>query len=139
MHGVLDYYGRWFFRKNIFKFDYINSGVLLLNLKEIKKTGLFKNARHMCQTKKMFMPDQSALNKIAKSKRIMPRKYNEQRRLQEDTVLQHFTTSFRLFPIAHPLKVKPWNIEKVHKKLKLTEYDDILNKFTVFYEKMVLS
>ena len=39
--GVLDYYGKWFFKNNIFKFDYLNSGVLLLNLSKIKETKLF--------------------------------------------------------------------------------------------------
>ena len=40
--GVLDYYGSWFFRNNIFKRDYLNSGVLLMNMVQLKKTGLLK-------------------------------------------------------------------------------------------------
>lgn len=127
--GVLDYYGKWFFRKNIFHMDYMNSGVLLLNMKEIRRTGLFSRCRRMCREKKMFMPDQSAINMLAGGKKRMPRKYNEQRKLQEDTVLQHFTTSFRLFPWLHTLTVKPWQIEKVHSELKLYEYDDILEEY----------
>lgn len=127
--GVLDYYGKWFFRNNFFKFDYLNSGVLLLNLKKIKETGLFKNSRKRCIQKEMFMPDQSAINKICKFKKIMPRKYNEQRRLKKDTVLQHFTTSFRLFPYFRAVTIKPWQVEKVHKYLKNFEYDDILLKY----------
>lgn len=110
---------------------------MLLNLVKIKETGLFKNARKMCQETKMFMPDQSALNKIALRKKIMPRKYNEQRRLRKDTVLQHFTTSFRLFPILHTVTVKPWNIEEVHNRLKLTEYDNILEEYCKFYNSML--
>ena len=131
--GVLDYYGKWFFRKNIFKFDYINSGVLLLNMTKIKQTGLFKKARKMCEEKKMFMPDQSALNKISVSKKILPRKYNEQRKLHKDTVLQHFSTTFRLFPILHTVTIKPWNIEQVHNILKINEYDDILEEYLRLY------
>lgn len=133
--GCLDYYGKWFFKKNIFKFDYLNSGVLLLNLNKIKKTGLFANARKLCQTKKMFMPDQSALNKLSNYKKIEPRKYNEQRKLQEDTVFHHFTTSFRFFPLLHKLTIKPWQIEKVHNKLKIFEYDDILEEYKSQKEK----
>lgn len=128
--GVLDYYGRWFFRRNIFKLDYLNSGVLLLNLAKIRETGLFKKCRERCQSKKMFMPDQSAINKLSQSKKIYPRKYNEQRRLHPDTVFQHFTTSFRLFPWVHTVTVKPWQTEKVHKILKLYEYDDLLNEYS---------
>ena len=109
---------------------------MLLNLEKIKETGLFKKSRKVCQEKKMFMPDQSSLNKIAINKKIMPRKYNEQRKLQKDTVLQHFTTSFRLFPILHTVTVKPWNIEELHDKLKITEYDDILEDFCNFYKSM---
>ena len=127
--GVLDYYGRLFFRRNIFKMDYINSGVLLLNMKKIREEGLFLKCRKMCREKKMFMPDQSAINKLSVSKRIHPRRYNEQRKLHTDTVMQHFTTGFRFFPWLHTLTVKPWQVEKVHSKLKLYEYDDILENY----------
>ena len=133
MHGVLDFYGRWFFRKNFFKFDYINSGVLLLNIDEIKKTKLFEKARKMCIEEKMFMPDQSALNKLAQNKKICQRKYNEQRRLKKDTVMQHFTTTFRLFPYFHHITLKPWEIDRVHNEYKIFEYDDILKEYERIY------
>jgi lipopolysaccharide biosynthesis glycosyltransferase len=129
--GVLDYYGRWFFRRNILHWDYQNSGVLLLNLQMIRKTGLFKKCRQLCAAKKMFMPDQSALNKLAVAKKKLPRRFNEQRRLHRDTVFQHFTTSFRLFPWFHAMTVKPWQIEKVHSQLKLHEYDELLAEYSL--------
>ncbi len=127
--GVLDYYGSWFFRRNVFRRDYLNSGVLLLNMKKIRETGLFMRCRSICETKKMFMPDQSAINKLAARKKICPRRYNDQRRLHEDTVLQHFSTTFRFFPWIHTLTVKPWEVEKVHSVLKLHEYDDLLAEY----------
>ncbi len=130
--GVYDYYGKWFFRNNLLHMDYLNSGVLLLNMEMIKETGLFAKCRAMCRDKKMFMPDQSAINKLATTKVIDKRKYNEQRKLHEDTVLQHFTTSFRFFPLLHTLTVKPWQINEMHKKLKLHEYDDILNEYSIY-------
>ncbi|MCB7112443.1 glycosyltransferase, partial [Agathobacter rectalis] len=34
--GVLDHYGKWFFHHQMRMADYINSGILLLNLPEIK-------------------------------------------------------------------------------------------------------
>lgn len=129
MLGVLDYYGKWFFKNNILKFDYINSGVLLLNLSKIKQTKLFQKARKMCQNKKMFMPDQSSINKLAIHKKIEPRKFNEQRKLKENTVFQHFTTSFRFFPWFRIVTIKPWHIEEVHNRLKIFEYDDILGEY----------
>lgn len=127
--GVLDHYGKWFFKKNIFKMDYINSGVLLLNLTKIKETGLFKKCRKMCQEEEMFMPDQSAINRLASSKKIVSRKYNEQRKVHKDTVFQHFTTSFRFFPWFHTLTIKPWQIDRMHEELNITEYDDILEEY----------
>lgn len=127
--GVLDYYGRWFFRKNIFKMDYLNSGVLLLNMRKIHESGLFRKCREMCVCEKMFMPDQSAINKLANKKIIRDRRFNEQRKLHKNTVRQHFTTSFRFFPWFHSLTVKPWQIERVHEILKIFEYDNLFTQY----------
>lgn len=127
--GVLDHYGKWLFRNQSMRLSYINSGVLLLNLDRIRATGLFIDCRILCRVQKMFMPDQSALNKLAFATRIAPRRFNEQRRLRPDTVFQHFTTSFRFFPWIHTLTVKPWQVDLVHRKLKLHEYDDLLAQY----------
>ena len=130
--GVPDYYGRWFFRRNLFRMDYLNSGVLLLNLPRIRQTGLFAKCRARCAETKMFMPDQSPINKLSLCKKQMPRRYNEQRRLHGDTVFQHFTTSFRFFPWFHAVSVKPWQTERMHSVLKLHEYDCLLAEFTAW-------
>ena len=45
--AVKEKYGCWLIRP-----DYINAGMLLLNIKEIKKTGLLQKARKLIQTKK---------------------------------------------------------------------------------------
>ncbi|MBE6734744.1 MAG: glycosyltransferase family 8 protein [Ruminococcaceae bacterium] len=127
--GTLDYYGRWFFRNNIMKMDYLNSGVLLLNMDKIRQTSLFTRCRQRCKEKQMFMPDQSALNKLAVSKKILPRKFNEQRKIRSDTILQHFTTSFRFFPYIRTVTVKPWQIDKVRSVLGLDCYDELYNRF----------
>jgi len=129
--GVLDYWGRFFFH-NVHEhkmLDYLNSGVLLINMDEIKKTNLFAKVRHMMQGKRMFLPDQSAINKLATKKKIAPRRFNEQYHLRDDTVIQHFTTSFRFKPYFHTQTVKPWDVERVHSVLKLHEYDNILNEY----------
>ncbi len=126
--GVLDYYGSWFFKEHKTEFgrEYLNSGMLLLNMAEIRRTGLFAAARQMCRTKRMFLPDQSALNHLVTEKRIVARKYNEQHAAEPDTVFQHFTTSFRFFPWVHTVTIKPWQIDQVHSVLGIHEYDDIL-------------
>jgi hypothetical protein len=95
----------------------------------IRKTGLLLKCRRLCAEKKMFMPDQSALNKLAIAKKVLPRHFNEQRKLQKGTVLQHFSTTFRLFPWFHAVTVKPWEIEKVHSHLKLHEYDELYDEY----------
>ena len=136
--GVLDYYGSWFFRRRIFSRYYLNSGVLLLNMPEIRRTGLFSRCRKRCAENKMFMPDQSALNKLSDKKIILPRIYNEQRKLHDDTIFQHFTTSFRFFPWLHAVSVKPWQVEKMHEVLGIHEYDGLLEKSSFLmsdYEK----
>ncbi len=45
--GVLDYYGSWFFRKRWYRRDYINSGVMLLNLKKIRENKMFVECRNL--------------------------------------------------------------------------------------------
>lgn len=138
MAGVLDNIGKWFFHKRPFSMDYFNSGVLLLNMKAIKEQGLFARSRRMCMTEKMFMPDQSALNKEVRKMKYWPRRFNEQGKLRKDTVFQHFTTRFSLIPYFHLVNVKPWQYERVHKELKLNEYDDLFEKaqsLTAEYER----
>ena len=110
--------------------------MLLLNLAKIKETKLFEKCRDMCQNEEMFMPDQSAINKIATLKNIQPRKYNEQKKLHKDTVFQHFTTSFRFFPWLHTLTIKPWQIDRVHNELKIQEYDDIFEEYNKIVTNM---
>lgn len=84
--GALDHYGKWWFHHRLMWFDYLNSGVLLMNLARIRADGLLARCRQLLQQRWLFMPDQSALNKLAKCKRILPPKYNEQHKLEPDTV-----------------------------------------------------
>ncbi len=136
--GALDYYGKWFYaKKHLIKFDYVNSGVLLMNKKKCMETGLLQKCREMCATELLMLPDQSALNKIAKHKKIIPFIYNEQKTLHEKTVLQHFSTTFRFFPYFHTQSIKPWHEEKLHKVLKIFEYDDLLERFKKLDRKMM--
>lgn len=134
--GCLDYYGRLFFHDHGWRMSYMNSGVLLLNMRKIRADGLFVKCRHLCATKWMFMPDQSALNKLVTSYQLVPRRFNEQRKLHNDTVFQHFTTSFRFFPLLRMITVKPWQVDRVHQQLKIHDYDDILDKYQQLVTQM---
>ena len=127
MAGVPDRYGKWFFQ-NPLRHSYLNSGVLLLDLARIRQSGLFARCRRLCREKKMFMPDQTALNHLAKKTKL-PRKFNEQGPIRGDTVLKHFTTFFRFFPFVRTVTVKPWQERELHEVLKIFEFDDLLEKY----------
>lgn len=129
--GVLDYYGSHFYKKKPFKKDYINSGVLLLNLKLIRETKLFLKCRKLVRDKKMLLPDQAALNKYCQSKLIVPRHFNEQKQIKAKTVFRHFSTTFKFWPYIHTQTIKPWHIEKLHDVLKVHCFDDILEKYKI--------
>ena len=78
----------------------------------------------------MMLADQAALNKAISKRKLMPRKYNEQgEKPREDTVLHHFSNNFKFWPYFRVQKVKPFEVDKIHRILKITEYDDILEKY----------
>ena len=136
--GVLDIYGRrWYHYHGLFKQDYMNSGVMLFNMPECLKTGMFERSRKLCAEKWMMLADQAALNKTIEKRKLMPRKFNEQEeRPREDTVLHHFSNNFKFWPYFRVQKVKPFEIDKIHDILKITEYDDILNEYDRLKEKL---
>ena len=115
-------------RKAINK-KYMNSGVILMNLKRIRKTESFEKAREMCNNKWMMMPDQSAIYRCCKEKLYLPDKYNEQKARKEDTVIRHFSMTIRWLPIFHLVNIKPWNVEKVHEKYHIFDYEDIIEQY----------
>lgn len=126
--AVPDRYGRWFLGQK-----YINSGVLLLNMRRIRENGLFKKCTDLLNYDKMLMPDQTAINRLGviKSER---RRYNEQGNARQNTVFQHFSTRFKFFPYFKTQSVKPWNVEGMHNILKITEYDDLLTELSKEFE-----
>lgn len=129
--GVLDKYGRRFYRYHgIFNQDYMNSGVMLFNIKECLKSDMFGRAVELCGKRWMMLADQAALNKTITKRKLMPAKYNDQNeRPSRDTVLHHFSNNFKFLPFFHVQKVKPFEIEKVHNILKIHVYDDILEEY----------
>lgn len=122
--GALDYYGRFFIAR-----DYINSGVLLMNIKKIKETGLFKKCVELLKVKKYVLPDQTALHKKVEDKLIIDRKYNEQHRVYSNTIIRHFSATVKFFPVVKKQNIKLWHIDKVHNILKEHFFDDILEKW----------
>ena len=129
--GVLDIYGKNFYHYHgLFNFDYMNSGVMLFNVPECIKTGMFEKAVSLCAKRWMMLADQAALNKSIECRKLMPRKYNEQaERPKADTVLHHFSNNFKFWPYFRVQKVKPFEIEKVHEVLRINEYNDIFDEY----------
>lgn len=122
--AVPDFIGR-----NVISKKYINSGMLLMNLKKIRETGSFTKAREICNKRMMLMPDQTAINIACKSKLYMPDKYNEQDQRKEDTVIRHFSMKVKLLPYFRFINIKPWHIDRVHEEYKIFDYEDIIEKY----------
>ena len=104
---------------------YFNSGVLLLNMKAIKRTRLFKNARELVANKKMISPDQDALNFLVKRKLVLPEKFNAKDKYYKDIVVHHFCNVRRKHHFF--FRVKPWMVDLV--KEKMDAYNTLLDEY----------
>lgn len=130
--AVKEKYGSIFIRP-----DYINAGMLLLNMKKIKETGMLIKARELIKTKKMLFADQDAIFRSTKKKKLLPRKYNEQSKFnRKDTVICHFCKRLLWKPYPHTENYKQWNVEEVHKILKCYAFDEELKEYLKLKEKM---
>lgn len=110
--------------------DYINAGMLLLNIKKIKETGLLEKARDLIKNKKMLFADQDAIYKATTRKLLLPRIYNEQSKFnRKNTVICHFCKRLLFKPYPHTENYKQWQVEEVHKVLKCHAFDDDLNEY----------
>lgn len=114
----------------IIKSDYINAGMLLLNMKKIKETKLLEKARKLIKTRKLIFADQDAIYWSTKSKLLLPRIYNEQSKFNDpNTVICHFCKRLLWKPYPHTENYKQWNIEEVHNVLKCYAFDDDLYEY----------
>ena len=128
--AVLDHMGKFWINRH-----YCNAGVLLLNLARIRETKLFARAREYVYTHKMMMPDQTALHRLCTKRGYLPRRFNEQRDLRDDTGVKHFCRGIRWVPFFHIYNYKQWERDKVHKKLKIFYFDDLYEKFDALAAK----
>jgi len=123
--AVKEKYGCWIIRP-----DYINAGMLLINMKMAKETKLFEKARAMLRKYKLLFADQDALFWSTTKKKIIPRIFNEQSKFnKKDTVICHFCKRLLLFPYPHTENFKQWNVEEVHKVLKCYYFDKDLEEY----------
>lgn len=115
--------------------NYFNSGVLLLNMKMIRKTNLFKKSRELVATKKMISPDQDALNFLVQNKLVLPEKFNAKDKYYPEIIVHHFCNVRKKHHFF--FRVKPWMVELV--KEKMSAYNELLDEYlerkTIFDKK----
>ena len=119
-----DFLGRFFINAH-----YKNSGVLLMNLKRMRKNKCLEKAREMCMNRKMALPDQTALNESCEKILELPDNCNEQNKRKEDTIIRHFSMRLKWFPYPGFQNYKPWHVDDVHKHYKIFDYDDIIEEW----------
>ena len=119
-----DHYGKFMIHPN-----YINAGVLLLNMKEIRKTGLLERARDLIKTKKLLFADQSAIYRSTTRKKMLPVKFNDQKFLHKNTVIRHFSKRLFWLPYPHTANIKQWQVGDVHRIFKYKAFDDIFEEY----------
>lgn len=120
-----DHYGKYLIRP-----DYINAGVLLINLTKCRQTGLFEKARNQIKTKKWLFADQDALWHSTTKKKVIAQKFNDQKFLHpKSTVVRHFSKRLFWWPYPHTANIKQYNVTKLHTIFKYDQFDDILYNY----------
>ena len=119
-----DHYGKYILYPN-----YINAGVLLFNMKEMRRTGIFPKAREELRRKKLVFADQSALIRSTTKKKMLPQRFNDQKFLHKHTVIRHFSKRLFWLPYPHTENIKQWHVDKVHKTFRYHQFDDILEEY----------
>lgn len=124
--GVRDFMGKYFFTPL-----YLNAGVILFNMKKMRKDRIFEKCVKLCNEKKLFLSDQHALNRYASRRLILNHRFNEQRETESNTLIRHFAMRIRLTPKPHKENIKPWHEQLVKEKLKDRSFDDIYEEYAL--------
>lgn len=119
-----DHYGKYLLNPN-----YINAGVLLFNVDEIRRTGLLEKARQLIKTKKLLFADQDAIYKSTTKKLMLPQKFNDQKFSHKHTVVRHFSKRLFYLPYPHTENVKQWQLSRMYRLFGYTQFDDILYEY----------
>ncbi len=122
-----DHYGKFLIHPN-----YINAGVMLYNLKEIKRTGLLRKARELIRKRKWLFADQDAIWHSTTKNKMLPQKFNDQKFCHKSTIVRHFSKRLFWLPYPHTDNIKQWMIEKVHKVFRYHQFDDIFAEYIKF-------
>lgn len=125
-----DHYGKYLLNPN-----YINAGVLLLNMEEIRKTGLLEKARGLIKEKKLVFADQSAIYRSTSRKKMLPQRFNDQKFLHKHTVIRHFSKRLFYLPYPHTDNIKQWRVSDIHRVFGYYVFDDILYEYIYLKKK----
>lgn len=124
-----DHYGKYLISP-----QYVNAGVLLFNMKEMRRTGILRRARELLRQKKLTFADQSALIRCTTCKKMLPQRFNDQKFLHKHTVVRHFSKRLFWLPYPHTANIKQWHVSQVHKIFKYYAFDDILFEYIYLKE-----
>lgn len=119
-----DHYGKFLLNPN-----YINAGVILFNMEEVRKTGLLEKARHLIKTKKMLFADQDAIYRSTTKKKMLPQRFNDQKFLHKHTVVRHFSKRLFYLPYPHTDNIKQWHVSKMYSTFKYHCFNDVIYEY----------
>lgn len=125
-----DHYGKYLLNPN-----YINAGVLLFNMKKIRKTGLLEKSRKLIKEKKLVFADQSAVYRSTMKKKMLPQRFNDQKFLHKHTVVRHFSKRLFYLPYPHTDNIKQWRVSDIHRVFGYYVFDDILYEYIYLKNK----
>ena len=124
-----DHYGKFLIHPR-----YINAGVLLFNMEQCRRTGIFEKSRELLRRRKLLFADQSALARSSTRRKVISQRYNDQKFLYPNTVIRHFSKRLFYFPYPHTENIKQWHTEQVRKRFGYTCFDDILQEYQTLKE-----
>ena len=125
-----DHYGKYLLNPN-----YINAGVLLFNMKKIRKTGLLEKSRKLIKEKKLVLAEQSAVYRSTTKKKMLPQRFNDQKFLHKHTVVRHFSKRLFYLPYPHTDNIKQWRVSDIHRVFGYYVFDDILYEYIYLKNK----
>ena len=125
-----DHYGKYLLNPN-----YINAGVLLFNMKKIRKTALLEKSRKLIKEKKLVFADQSAVYRSTTKKKMLPQRFNDQKFLHKHTVVRHFSKRLFYLPYPHTDNIKQWRVSDIHRVFGYYVFDDILYEYIYLKNK----
>lgn len=124
-----DQYGKFLIQPN-----YINGGVLLFNMEIIRKTKLLTKARELIRQKHLPFADQSAILRSTTKRKMLPQCFNDQRRVNDKTVIRHFAQKLYWLPYPHVENIKQWNLNRYFKVFNYKELNDIIYDYIYMKE-----